>query len=1037
MYKKLKLEHISLDNNFKIYSYINSDELAGLILSKLLNSTEEKELDEKEFLNISNDSIQYYEEETNKRNMILKQNSRNSKLDLKNNYNHPFINEETDDFSDTKSDNNLLQYNFPKKIASKQKSSLPPSPMKRNSRFLEKDNSAINWRDIRDSFFLKLPSLCYKMNYMYEESYGYKNNEDLNINLKNNYKVSNANIFWKYLLIIEIIFDQIYSCTGKVEQTLLHSLFYKFIICFFIDKNNKECQKINKRIKEIYSKGMYLLSFADLAIINLFQGLSFENYFHSEEPYSKSVMLFLMLFGDPRGRNNDSHPLLQLPLWKIARKTLKLEKGQPSINQYFLEMYKSLEFFEKDKGKLKIENNKTYFNYEKNILNNIKDIFKINNINIINKEEDVNNIDSSSLLNAYINKDIYLSQKVFSDEILNIYCIKDFQFLSIEDNSKIVLKKIYSVDFIIYLIKQLQSVLNGKYKIYDEKYINSIISENVLNINEEEKKSNFYNDKNEKTYNKSQINIKEEPKWQKKIENFLEKNNIFEIFSFNDNKNNNGINSKKSNNNSKNSDLRGKSSNTKRNSKKYLFSHYIYDELLQKLSYKKNCPSGIVLSFGNNTHNETAHDEYKSIKYPLLIYKLKNIIVKKIYSGWEHNLIISNTNEIYSFGYNKNFQCGIPYNDNNKENIKIKNPTNISIINDGITAISAACGNEHSLILDKDKNVYSFGNNEDGVLGVENNQLKSYKFIKVDFGIYNNRIKEISAGTIHNVALTDDGKVFSWGSSQGGQLGLNEKYLTQPKYKNFYIPTPTLVPIKDEKTNEDMNIIKISCGEAHTMVLNDKKEVYCWGFGSNGQLGLGFCEDSFEIGSGLRKSRVFTPKKIKTFENKELIKDIQCGKTFSMFINNKGELYSCGVNDLKQLGIEYSPPRNHVKNNDNQCKDFIIPTKLYCFAFMKVEKISCGEAHCVAIIKENPYTDSIVWSWGNNRYGQLGLGDKINYALPKIVTFLFEYKDNKFESVSCGGFHSLCLINNNEDISWIEYDFKNTICRIIDDIGII
>ena len=568
-----------------------------------------------------------------------------------------------------------------------------------------------------------------------------------------------------------------------------------------------------------------------------------------------------------------------------------------------------------------------------------------------------------------------------------------------------------------------------------------------LKYMKKKKKINLNKSNGKKTYNYSQINIISEPKWQNKIESFLEKTNIFEFFPFNNNKKKIKENKKMNNSinydiNSENADLTKKLNNEKRQSinkkiqRNNLFSHYLYVELLEKLSYKKNCPSGIIISFGNNSHNETAHDDYKSIKYPLLIYKLKNIIVKKIYSGWEHNLIISDTGEIYSFGHNKNLQCGIPINSN--EDIKIQDPKNISILNNGITAISAACGNEHSLILDKENNVYSFGNNEDGVLGIENNQLKSAKFIKVDFKCCNEKIKEIAAGTIHNIALTDNGKIYSWGSAQGGQLGLNENILTQLKYKDFYIPTPTLVPMKENRiTNEDMKIIKVACGEAHNIVLNDKKEVYSWGFGSNGQLGLGFCEDSFEIGTGLSKSRIFTPQKIKTFDNLAKIRDIQCGKTFSMFISEDGALYSCGVNDLNQLGIPEPPPRNHIKNYDSQCKDFVVPTKLDYFLNMKVEKISCGEAHCVAIIRDNNSNERIIWSWGNNRYGQLGLGDKINFSLPKPIDFLFEYKENKFESISCGGFHSLCLITYNEDINWIENDFKNKICKIINDIGII
>ena len=1070
MSKKLKIEHINLNNFFDLISYVNCEEISGLILSKLIYDNDEKSKSDNDDSIISNEeSIHYYECEPKKKNSGLKPNANNNKNKIKTSTLHHFIIDENDDFSETKSDNNLQQYNFQNKFGSTQKSSLPPSPMKRNSRFLERENSIVKWSDIKDNLFFKLPSLCYKMNFEYEELSGNININDANTYLKNNYKISDSKIFREYFSNIDFIFNKVYSCSGKIEQTLLHSLFYIFIVNFFVEKNNEESQKINKKIKEIYSNGSYLLSLADLSLINLFQGLSCESYLYSEEPYSKSVILLLMLYGDPRGRYNDSHALLQLPLFKIARKTLKLEREQPANNQYLSEIYKSLEFFGKDKDKLNLSKNITYFDHEKNIMKNIKNILATNNVIIRKKSESENNMsDTDFIINNYFNKNYFLSHNVFRNDMLDLYLIKNFHF-SIEENSRNIQKKVYSKEFIIYLIKLIQSVLIGKNKIYDEKYINENISENVFNFNEIENKMKFFKENDsQKKYNKSSINIKADPPHQTQnemefspkqlIEAFNNRKNILEFFPFkinnkksNNNKLNNSLSSQKSDIKTQNTEIikKVKDGNrpsftihkNKNQNQRNIFSHYLYNELLDKLSYRKNCPSGIVVSFGNNTHYETGHDDYKAIKYPLLIYKLKNIRVKKIYSGWEYNIIVSSTNEIYSFGNNNNLQCGIPINDKDKEDIKVKNPTNISILNNGIKAISVACGNEHTLILDEKNDVYSFGNNEDGVLGIENNKLKSYKFIKVNFGQYNNRIKAISAGTVHSIALTDDGKIFSWGSAQGGQLGLSEEYLKQFKNQYFYISTPTLIPIRENhKTKEDMKITKISCGEAHSIILNNKKEVYSWGFGSNGQLGLGFCEDSFELGTGLSKSRIFTPQKIKAFDNLEqkvLISDIQCGKTFSMFIDTKGGLYSCGVNDLKQLGIPESPPRNHLKHNDHQCKDFVIPTRLEFFLNMKVEKISCGEAHCLAIVKENHSNERIIWSWGNNRYGQLGLGDKINFSLPKPINFLLEYKENKFESVSCGGFHSLCLIESNEDINWIEDDFKHTICKIIEDIGII
>ena len=147
-----------------------------------------------------------------------------------------------------------------------------------------------------------------------------------------------------------------------------------------------------------------------------------------------------------------------------------------------------------------------------------------------------------------------------------------------------------------------------------------------------------------------------------------------------------------------------------------------------------------------------------------------------------------------------------------------------------------------------------------------------------------------------------------------------------------------------------------------------------------------------------------------------------------MFVDTNGGLYACGVNDLKQLGIPEPPPQTHLKNMDGQCKDFVIPTKLIYFINLKVEKISCGEAHCVAIIKTNQTYDKNVWSWGNNRYGQLGLGKETNEIVgnpTKIKFDIYESDGHKyiteqkplFYDIATGNYLSLALgIINNKQI---------------------
>ena len=103
---------------------------------------------------------------------------------------------------------------------------------------------------------------------------------------------------------------------------------------------------------------------------------------------------------------------------------------------------------------------------------------------------------------------------------------------------------------------------------------------------------------------------------------------------------------------------------------------------------------------------------------------------------------------------------------------------------------------------------------------------------------------------------------------------------------------------------------------------------------------------------------------------------------------------------------------------------------------MKVENIACGEGHCLAIIKDMLSNIQTVWSWGNNKFGQLGQGTIIKKCFPRPINSLFEYNSHKFEEVACGGFHSLCLIKHHENINWIEDDFIKIICALIDEIGI-
>lgn len=81
-------------------------------------------------------------------------------------------------------------------------------------------------------------------------------------------------------------------------------------------------------------------------------------------------------------------------------------------------------------------------------------------------------------------------------------------------------------------------------------------------------------------------------------------------------------------------------------------------------------------------------------------------------------------------------------------------------------------------------------------------------------------------------------------------------------------------------------VVDFSCGEEHSAFLNDKGEVYTWGYGNDGQLGH------------RERTNLNQPKKL---QFPQPIQRVVCGGGHSGIITN-GELYMFGRGQDGQLG---------------------------------------------------------------------------------------------------------------------------------------
>ncbi|XP_004512057.1 ultraviolet-B receptor UVR8 isoform X2 [Cicer arietinum] len=153
----------------------------------------------------------------------------------------------------------------------------------------------------------------------------------------------------------------------------------------------------------------------------------------------------------------------------------------------------------------------------------------------------------------------------------------------------------------------------------------------------------------------------------------------------------------------------------------------------------------------------------------------------------------------------------------------------------GIHVVDIACGLDHSLVLCRDGSLLSCGSNVYGQLGRAREDLG---FFPVDI---NFTPVSIAAGLGHSLVICQldesDGSVIvgttniaSWGWNISSQLGRSGP-------ANF----PALIDALAEE-----NPVSVSAGRAHSVALTSKGEMWVWGSGKNGRLGLGSSVDEVE-----------------------------------------------------------------------------------------------------------------------------------------------------------------------------------------------
>jgi alpha-tubulin suppressor-like RCC1 family protein len=108
-----------------------------------------------------------------------------------------------------------------------------------------------------------------------------------------------------------------------------------------------------------------------------------------------------------------------------------------------------------------------------------------------------------------------------------------------------------------------------------------------------------------------------------------------------------------------------------------------------------------------------------------------------------------------------------------------RSPKQVSALS-GIAIEQVSCGDDFTLCLSSNGEVYTFGTNYTGCLGLGDNVEESdqsvYVPVKIPFFEMNSlKVVKISCGESHSIALTESNQVFTWGNGECGRLGHDDE----------------------------------------------------------------------------------------------------------------------------------------------------------------------------------------------------------------------------------------------------------------------
>lgn len=341
-------------------------------------------------------------------------------------------------------------------------------------------------------------------------------------------------------------------------------------------------------------------------------------------------------------------------------------------------------------------------------------------------------------------------------------------------------------------------------------------------------------------------------------------------------------------------------------------------------------------------------------------YQWNRLSFVSISTSDTYSMAIDKSGNIWGWGSNEYGQLGIDPSIQSYIDV----PTQITWIGDenGRSYSEIFTAGNTTFALDTSKKLWVFGKNDYSFISDDNTVEYSFQMQDALKGS-SLKIKSVGVADDHVYAISDDDKVWSWGDNSDNLLVQDDKNIISK-------PTETSISLSRVNTIEnkviELNPTTIVAGKNHTAIIDDEGNLWIWGSNEYGQLGLGHNND------------VFVPTMVTLKKNNITVKvsSISLGENHTALVDKLGGLWTFGSNSHYQLGI-------------SQIDGVSVSSVNTPYAYMNDEYYANVYAFENSTLVVN--TDNVSYVFGQNDKYQLGFNsetEKVEYTKnPNDIAF--------------------------------------------------